>query len=489
MNILFKTAAKSLVLLFFLFNFSTAFTASSTVCMGVPYCANDGTNVCYSAIGGTVSCGEGFDAQCSGSWAEECCAHTFGEQGQCVPIVTPPDVCIDENATNHGGPAPCEYGEICNDFTAINYGGSAPCRYQTCNDPRAANYGQVGSCIPVDDGEEGSCACISAGVCITEAARCAAPVENCGDGRNGNGEQCDLGGGNGPCPRDCSSSCQLNTCGSCQLTVDGKGSPYFSSNPADMVTYANHLESGTCYTGSNPVNTSCINGNPTGSFLGTWRYLTYGHTEPRPGEGVCNRDNNCPGCLLFTGPQNPDDPNDDDYYSESCARRYSCSINNNPTQNGICGSRNTIYSAGVTSYPVGSAYCAVGSPTATPAFPANGTSVSWFCSGAGGGTPSLRCTAVSVSAPQVQFSVNVQNPVVGGFVSSNDGGIGCGTDCSESYNSGFQVVLKAEPSSSYWRFSGWAGDCSGLGQCSLNVNGNKFIIANFSPRVFNYEEF
>ena len=51
-------------------------------------------------------------------------------------------------------------------------------------------------------------------------------------------------------------------------------------------------------------------------------------------------------------------------------------------------------------------------------------------------------------------------------------------------------IMSAYPSSSYWKFNGWSGDCTNpSGICVLNVNSNKIITPSFILRLFNYKEF
>lgn len=66
-----------------------------------------------------------------------------------------------------------------------------------------------------------------------------------------------------------------------------------------------------------------------------------------------------------------------------------------------------------------------------------------------------------------------------GTVTSSPAGINCGTDCTESLASGTVVTLTAAPGTGY-NFSGWAGDCSGTGTCSVTMNAAKSVIANFT---------
>ncbi|OGD69655.1 hypothetical protein A3E89_02020 [Candidatus Campbellbacteria bacterium RIFCSPHIGHO2_12_FULL_35_10] len=73
--------------------------------------------------------------------------------------------------------------------------------------------------------------------------------------------------------------------------------------------------------------------------------------------------------------------------------------------NGACGNRANSYSPTVappypvttTAWPAGSAYCASGNNTTSPAFPATGSSVSWICQGTGGTNAS--CSASRDAIP------------------------------------------------------------------------------------------
>lgn len=66
-----------------------------------------------------------------------------------------------------------------------------------------------------------------------------------------------------------------------------------------------------------------------------------------------------------------------------------------------------------------------------------------------------------------------------GTVTSSPAGINCGTDCTESLASGTVVTLTAAPGTGY-SFSGWSGDCSGTGTCTVTMNSAKNVIANFT---------
>jgi len=157
-----------------------------------------------------------------------------------------------------------------------------------------------------------------------------------------------------------------------------------------------------------------------------------------------------------------------------------------PTIIGSCGTRNTTYPPEVSSYPPGSTYCSSGSPTSEPSFPSPGDSVNWYCVGNGGS--SGQCITTSIIPT---YTITVVR-TTGGRVESTDSRINCGLTCSGMYNHGSTVVFKALPSSTYWKFSSWTGDCSGFTTniCTLtNVTGPKTVTAIFVPRVFNYIEF
>ena len=96
---------------------------------------------------------------------------------------------------------------------------------------------------------------------------------------------------------------------------------------------------------------------------------------------------------------------------------------------------------------------------------------------------------VTVSAPSPFTLSVVANSSLGGRVSGP--GIDCGADCSENVSSGSNVTLTAIPSSSYWRFNGWTGACSGNNTvCTINnITAPVSATALFVPRAFIYKEF
>ncbi len=67
----------------------------------------------------------------------------------------------------------------------------------------------------------------------------------------------------------------------------------------------------------------------------------------------------------------------------------------------------------------------------------------------------------------------------GGIVTSNEGGIVCGTTCNATFAAGGAVKLTATPSSGY-QFSGWGGACTGYGNtCTVTMDASNTVTANF----------
>ncbi len=87
---------------------------------------------------------------------------------------------------------------------------------------------------------------------------------------------------------------------------------------------------------------------------------------------------------------------------------------------------------------------------------------------------------ITVNDP-TKYTVSVQKSG-SGTVTSNTGGINCGSTCSEQVNSGNTLKLTATANSGY-TFTRWDGDCSSCTTniCDLTITSDKLCIAIFEP--------
>jgi len=96
-----------------------------------------------------------------------------------------------------------------------------------------------------------------------------------------------------------------------------------------------------------------------------------------------------------------------------------------------------------------------------------------------GSTQSQTTVTVSATPAPTTYTLSVSKSGTGSGTVSGVG-INCGSDCSETVNSGTQITLSASPSSGS-TFTGWSGGgCSGTGNCTVTVNSNISVVANFN---------
>jgi uncharacterized repeat protein (TIGR02543 family) len=67
----------------------------------------------------------------------------------------------------------------------------------------------------------------------------------------------------------------------------------------------------------------------------------------------------------------------------------------------------------------------------------------------------------------------------GGTVASAPAGIDCGATCAASFATASSVTLTATPDA-ISTFAGWAGDCSGAGDCTVTMDGARSVTATFT---------
>ncbi|MEW6053688.1 MAG: fibronectin type III domain-containing protein [Nitrospirota bacterium] len=90
----------------------------------------------------------------------------------------------------------------------------------------------------------------------------------------------------------------------------------------------------------------------------------------------------------------------------------------------------------------------------------------------------------TIPKPIQQYLLTVSKAGTGsGMVTSSPAGISCGSDCTESYNSGASVTLTAAPNADS-TFSGWEGACSGMGLCTVTMNASRTVAAVFAVKTY-----
>ncbi|MTW23166.1 InlB B-repeat-containing protein [Allochromatium palmeri] len=74
-----------------------------------------------------------------------------------------------------------------------------------------------------------------------------------------------------------------------------------------------------------------------------------------------------------------------------------------------------------------------------------------------------------------------------GTITSSPSGIDCGSTCFTNFESGTIVTLSATPDIGY-QFDGWSGACSGTQECTVSMEQNQTVLAQFSataqPKVY-----
>ena len=125
---------------------------------------------------------------------------------------------------------------------------------------------------------------------------------------------------------------------------------------------------------------------------------------------------------------------------------------------------------------------ASGIPVTLQANPAPGYSLSSWSGNCSGNETTCTLTmnqSQYLRAVFVQNSYTLTASISGqGSITSSDGFINCPGTCSHTYLSLTAVTLNAHPAQG-WDFSGWSGNCTGVGPCSLTMLGNYGVSAYF----------
>ena len=119
--------------------------------------------------------------------------------------------------------------------------------------------------------------------------------------------------------------------------------------------------------------------------------------------------------------------------------------------------------------------------TATPGTGSNFAGWSGACSGTGTCAVTMDAdNAVAATFMLNTYLLSVSRSGTGsGMVTSLPAGIDCGLTCSYAFNYDTAVTLTAVASEGSF-FTGWSGDCSGTGTCTVTTDAERSVTANFN---------
>ena len=123
--------------------------------------------------------------------------------------------------------------------------------------------------------------------------------------------------------------------------------------------------------------------------------------------------------------------------------------------------------------------------TATPATGSTFTGWSGDCAGTGSCTVSMtQARSVTATFTLQTFPLSVTKAGTGsGTVTSTPPGIDCGATCTASFPHGTTVTLTASPAAGS-TFTGWSGDCTGTGACTVSIILARSVTATFTLQRF-----
>jgi uncharacterized repeat protein (TIGR01451 family)/uncharacterized repeat protein (TIGR02543 family) len=119
--------------------------------------------------------------------------------------------------------------------------------------------------------------------------------------------------------------------------------------------------------------------------------------------------------------------------------------------------------------------------TPTPAAGSAFTGWSGACSGTGACLVTMDASKAVTATFQPTYVLTVAKSGLGtGTVSSSPPGIACGATCNAAFLTGTVVSLTPTPAAGS-AFTGWSGDCTGTGACSVTMTAAHNVTANFTP--------
>ncbi|MDO8443474.1 MAG: hypothetical protein Q7S78_00565, partial [Candidatus Azambacteria bacterium] len=259
------------------------------------------------------------------------------------------------------------------------------------------------------------------------------------------------------------------------LNIDNAPSSAFF--PSTVRSSIGNAVAGPYQTGACPPPAACTNGAINPPTCNSYNPCSNGAINPP----TCNSYNPC-----SNGANNPPTcdtcPSGQTLVSGSCVNNCTNGAINPPTCNSCTAPLVWSGSSCVSSVnAVGGSACGASfntAPTANLCSVGTASAVSgsgpwtWTCAGLYGGS------TASCSAGINTYSFNLSK-TGSGTITSSPAGINCGSTCSNVFNYGASVTLTPSAPSGY-AFTGWTGDCSGTGTCTVTINGTRNATANFA---------
>ncbi len=94
------------------------------------------------------------------------------------------------------------------------------------------------------------------------------------------------------------------------------------------------------------------------------------------------------------------------------------------------------------------------------------------------------CSTKTTTNNSEKLTVNLKGAELG-VVTSSPAGINCGNTCVFNFTKNTVVTLTAIPDEDS-AFEGWQGNCSGVGPCSVNINGKVDVTATFTSNQLQF---
>ena len=281
--------------------------------------------------------------------------------------------------------------------------------------------------------------------------------------------------------------------GGCAVVLDANKSATATFAQSALTTYALSVSKSGTGTGTVTANTGGINCGSTcsGSYnSGTTVTLTAtaatGSTFTGWSGGVCTGTGTC--AVNMTAARSATAT----FTTTSGGTTFPLSVTKAGTRTGTVTSNTGGINCGSTC----SATVAAGTSVTLTAAAASGSTFSGWsgaCTGTGSCAVSMTAarsvTATFALSTSTTYALTVSKAGTGtGTVTSNTGGINCGTACGASYTSGTSVTLTAA-SATGSTFTGWSRACNGTAPCTLSMTQARNVTATFATQPLTLASF